>query len=725
MSAIVIAEKPQQARDIEAAVGSKYGKVLPAQGHLFRLEMPEENNPAYADRSSDALLLPQGGRYKFIPDRNMGRGPRIDAIKAALKTATMVVIATDCDREGQLIGGEILEAFGYRGPVKRAMFTAQDPVSLQKAFAKLEDNSKYANLYAAGVARQQADQIFNLTLTRVATNNLKKDWTDNRKPIGIGRVKTPTLAIVCRRELEIRLFKPLDFFTVSMTVKGAAGEATLHHRPDGDDRILDKTRAEAIAAAARAFSGPVSVVTTRKNDTPPRPLDLPAMQKAMAKYGWPAQKTLDTAQALYETYKITTYPRAESRYLPETMIPDAGPILADLKRMPDYGSYKLAQPEIRKGKKGLFSDAALEGTSHHAIIPNVNCPGGIAATVGKLPPDEAKLFDVIARFFLAAIGEDRTYDSTKISGSVTTPAPSPCEFAVTGQATVSPGYTAILGAAGDDQDEPAVTPLKNGEIVKATAAAVEAQQTKPPPRYTEGALIEAMQNAWKFIEDPIERDRLKEAKGIGTPATRGTVLEGLKAQNLITLASEQKSKVLVPTDAGLTLYQTLLAATPALVDPGLTARMEQQLDDVQLGKLSADAVISAIAKQAGDMIPVIQKAGKTVTVNNAKQAVSLKALKSTGAKSTGAKSKKPSLFGKPKSPAPQGSPTKTAAPTKSSFTPRPPAAAFDAKKGLQLKVPFERKDEAKALGARFDGDSRSWYAPPGVAIDPFRQKGFL
>jgi DNA topoisomerase-3 len=262
------------------------------------------------------------------------------------------------------------------------MFTAQDPTSLKAAFAKLEDNRKYHSLYLAGVARQQSDQIFNLTLTRVASNHLRQKYGD--PAIGIGRVKTPTLGIVCRRELEIRDFKPTDYFEIAMTVAGAAGKAKLLHAPSEDDRILDRARAEAIAAAAAKFRGPVSVETKRRNQAPPRPMDLPTLQKRAAKFGWTAKRTLATAQSLYETHKIITYPRAESRYLPENMIPDATPLMRALKAIPAYAPYPLAQPQIRTGKAGVFSDKALDGVSHHAIIPNINCPGSIAATAARL-----------------------------------------------------------------------------------------------------------------------------------------------------------------------------------------------------------------------------------------------------------------------------------------------------------------------------------------------------
>src|SRR4051795_10934706 len=210
MKTLVIAEKASQARDIRAAVGDRHGPVLPAEGHLLRLAEPEEVDPAWK-RWSFALLKPDG-LYPTRPDRARGKPGKLEAIRKELRGAARVIIATDCDREGQLIGQEILEHLRFRGEVLRAIFTAQDPKTLRDAFANLKPNAAYRQLYDAAVARQQADQIFNLSLTRAATVGLRAPGA--RGVIGIGRVKTPTLSIVCMRELEIRNFVPEDYFEV-------------------------------------------------------------------------------------------------------------------------------------------------------------------------------------------------------------------------------------------------------------------------------------------------------------------------------------------------------------------------------------------------------------------------------------------------------------------------------------------------------------------------------
>ncbi|WP_262267032.1 MULTISPECIES: type IA DNA topoisomerase [Microvirga] len=609
MPSVVICEKPSQARDIVTAVGNTYGQVLAAQGHLLRLQLPGEVNPAW-EKWTDDLLYPQGGRYGYVPGEGGGKKEALDKIKRALSSADEVIIATDCDREGQGIGQSLLEFLKFKGRVRRAMFTAQDPTTLQTAFKSLKPNSEYQGMYDAFVARQQGDQIYNLSLTRVATNNLRPEGS--KKPVGIGRVRSPTLGILCRRELEIRNFLPKEYFEVRLNVFGASGSADLFYRPSDENRIFIRGTADQIAGAAKAYSGPVHVKTERKERSPAKPMDLPTLQKRASQWGWTAKKTLDTAQDLYETFKIITYPRSESRYLNESLIPQAAPLLAMLKEVSDYASYSLKAPVIRKGKSGVFSDKQLEGISHHAIIPNINCPGGFAKTVGQLNPDQKRLFDLIARTFLAAIGEQHIYDQTKVWVDVQTPLvpPGKFTFSVTGSVPVFAGWKEIFEDKSDeDEEETKLPPLKNGEPVRARETEVQVKMTKPPPRYTEGSLIEAMQEAWKFVDDPAERERLKEAKGIGTPATRDTIIEGLKLQGQITV----QKKNLVPTELGMQLYQILASAAPVIVDPGATARMEARLDDILSGKASADQVIKEISKVAYTLIPSIKQKKGSVT----------------------------------------------------------------------------------------------------------------
>ena len=230
---VVITEKASQARDVRAAVGSRYGTVLAAEGHLLDLCEPEDANPAWKRWSTD--LLKPDGLYGTKPATGGNKAAKLKAIRAALKTADRVWLATDCDREGQLIGQEILEHCRYRGEAMRVLFTAQDPETIRAAFRRARPNAEHARLYAAAVARRQADQIYNLSLTRTATVTLGRGADG---VIGIGRVKTPTLAIACRREIEIRDFVPVGYFEVVAAAEAEGGAFRMRHAPK--ERILER-----------------------------------------------------------------------------------------------------------------------------------------------------------------------------------------------------------------------------------------------------------------------------------------------------------------------------------------------------------------------------------------------------------------------------------------------------------------------------------------------------
>ena len=612
MKSIVITEKPSQARDVRAAVGAQYGDVLPAQGHLLVLQEPEDVNPEWKQWGFE-VLKPPNGFYptKADPRADPGARKRLAAIKAALKSAGRVIVATDCDREGTLIGGELVDHFRFRGEVLRAVFTAQDEKTIRDAFRAARPWAEFENEFAAGQARQQADQVFNLSLTRAASSALRAPGA--RGVIGIGRVKTPTLAIVCMREIEIRNFRPQDYFEVAARATTAAGSFEMRHAPD--PRLTDRAPAEAVARAAEGFVGPLAVKTEEKRRGPPRLMDLPALQKKGGSWGWTAEKTLQVAQALYEEFKILTYPRAEAKHLAENQIADVPTIVAGLRRLERFAAVKVGKPAIRKGKGGHFCDKCLEGVSHHAIIPNVNTMGALPATYGRLPADARRLFDLVAANYLAAVMPDYEYKLTTV-----TLVAGGAEFKARGETPVVVGWKAVYREddSGEDAGEP-LPPLKNGEAAKLTDARVEAKQTKPPPRYTEGTLIEAMENAWKFVDDADLKGRLKEAKGIGTPATRSEVIKGLKLQNLIAAAG----KAIVPTTAGLELYGVLKSVTPELVDPAVTAMWETRLDGVVLGRHAAPAVVDDIAWETGRLIGLLkaQKGRVAIDLESARKAV--------------------------------------------------------------------------------------------------------
>ena len=438
-----------------------------------------------------------------------------------------MILATDCDREGQLIGQEILDHFGYRGRVQRALFTAQDAKTLQQAFAQLKPNAELQPLYDAAVARQQADQIFNLSLTRTATKTLLGPGV--RGVIGIGRVKTPTLGIVCLRELEILNFRPEDYFEIVAMATVAAGSFSIRHAPAAKHRINDRGRAEAIAEAAADYQGQLAVSVKHKRQGPPRLFDLPALQKTCGqRWGWNADKTLSVAQELYdgEGKKLITYPRAEARYLSENQIGDVPTIVDALVGLRGFAHIEVGKPVIRRGKSGHFNDKALEGVAHHAVVPNVNVLDDLEPRLSRLSDDEKRLFALICRSYLAAVMPDYKYRQTVTTIDVPVPGGPKAEFRATGRIPLKLGWKVVYGKNLPDQGqkgdtEQTLPELTDGEMATLTAPKVEAKKTQPPPRYSEGTLVEAMQNAWRFVKDLELRERLKEAKGIGTPGGTG------------------------------------------------------------------------------------------------------------------------------------------------------------------------------------------------------------
>ena len=619
MTMLIITEKTSQARDLRAALGDRFGQILPAEGHLLRLAEPHEVKPQW--KSWACELLQPDGLYPTKSATEGNKPAKLSAIAAALKRCDEVILATDCDREGQLIGQEILEHLNYRGTVRRALFTAQDPKSLRQAFDKLKPNRELRPLYDAAVARQQADQIFNLSLTRTATKALLTRGT--KGVIGIGRVKTPTLAIVCLREIEIRDFKVEDYFEISATATVEGGHFTMRHAPPVKARIRDKAAAEAIARAATKFIGPLDVSVEHRRQAPPRLYDLPSLQKTCGqRWGWNADKTLDIAQQLYDGdgKKLITYPRAEARHLTENQIADVPAIVAAMTRLRGFAHLTIDPPVIRRGKSGHFCDKSLEGVSHHAIVPNVNVMDDLETRIGRLSDDEKRLFALICRSYLASVMPDFEYRQTVVTMNVPLPEQDPnarAEFRAVGRIPLKQGWKAAFGATepepetkrdaardldADNDTDQTLPPLENGQRATLSKPRVQAKKTQPPPRYNEGTLVDAMQNAWRFVKDEALRERLKEAKGIGTPATRAQILTGLKRQNMLAA----QGKLVVPTPAGLQLFELLRGAAPALVDPGTTAVWEMRLDDVVVGKADFRAVIDEIAREAGRIITVLR-----------------------------------------------------------------------------------------------------------------------
>ena len=779
---IVITEKSSQAKDVRAAVGLRFGDILPAEGHLIDLLEPEDVVPEWK-RWTPILLRPEG-LYGTRPAMGGNKAAKLKAIREALRSAKRVWLATDCDREGQLIGQEILEHYNYCGQVMRVLFTAQDAQTIRDAFAQAKPNFEFARLYDAAVARRQADQIYNLSLTRTATVILGRGA---RGVIGVGRVKTPTLAIVCQRELEIRNFVPVAYFEIVATAKVAGGEFKMRHAPQ--ERILKREIAENVASASKGFEGPLGVRVEDKRQGPPRLHDLPSLQKLCAsRFGWAAAKTLEIAQELYDGQgkKIISYPRAEVRYLPESLIADVPKIVAALQVGQSFKTIPVPDPPIiRRGANGHFHDKGLEGASHHAVIPNVNTADTLREVWPRLSIDEKKLFDVIARAYLAALMPDFRYRQTTATLDVRG-----FPFKAIGRQPIDLGWRAAFpewqpaDEKGDDAQ--LLPPMRNGETARLREPIIEGKETRPPPRYNEGTLIEAMQNAWRFVDDEVLRDRLKEAKGIGTPATRAEIIGGLKKQDFLVA----QGKNIVPTEAGLTLYGILKQADPTLVDPGMTAQLECLLDDVVVGKQAMVGAIDAVCDVAQRIIgkltqrpvagapPLLGPArggskdtrpptsamkryadsiarqkrirpppGYATSLSICRAFLEQHAPRKAGsgraadpgctvaspAQVPSGESNRPSRKHRQGAGATAGGPEhKKAARGRKSGKRKlngplanasPRLALRNAGGNTPLKIPYGNKEVALELGARYDAGG--WHAPPGVDLSAFKERGWL
>lgn len=642
MPSIIICEKPSQARQISDAVGNRYGRIIPLRGHVIRLAEPNEVNPAWDGPWTTDLLWPG----HFFPTRvssGDGMSTIVNTVKSALAGADHVIVATDPDREGQLIGDELLQHLKWQGRTSRVIFVAVDPASIRKAFEEMRPDSEFANLFASGQSRQQSDQMSNLTLTRVATKALMTPGS--RGVIGIGRVKTPTLGIVCQREQEILNFKPQDYFEVGAhasadsrkvlltcgrlpkELAGAAAEPDEgEEKEDVDEaleameelagKIMDRRLAEGLAASVKDTDPRLVVQSSRKRTGPPPLFDLTSLQgQAATRFGFSAERTLQLAQSLYETYTLTTYPRSEAQHLPESAIEEISPLVEALMEIPAYSGFAplVNEPVVRKGASGHFSDKKLEGMSHFAIIPNFAVAPDIARIAATLPADEAKLFDMIARRYMAAIAPDYVYRHTSVHFDHSwappgAPHPASWRFETSGNVPVEQGWRAIDGGKLKDGDNP-LDDFRNGEAAHVDRTEIFTRTTRPPARYNEGSLIIAMKEVWRLVPEdkPELRGKLKETKGIGTPATRAGIVAGLMKQGQL----EKKGKNVVPSAAGMELWKLLRAVCPNVVDPARTAAWETLFSRVEAGQMSALEAVGRIVQDTDkERLRIMEAAGK-------------------------------------------------------------------------------------------------------------------
>ena len=570
---IIIAEKQSMGRAIaDALPGLRFDKngyieagniiVTWCFGHLLENAQPDEYNPAWKSWSMKDLPFPIT-EWKLTPKPSALS--QLNVIGSLLKKASSVVNAGDPDREGLMLVNEVLEWFNWTGPAQRIILNSYDLPSVKKALANLTDNRLYDNLYEAAKCRSRADWLLGLSATRAAT----KIFTSfgDKTVISIGRVQTPALWLVVKRDLEIDNFNTKPFFTLAANVTTKSGNALiLTHEPGQDNRIWDKPTADALVNKIKGSNQTLAVVQSKIKSAPPKPYNLLSFSMdANEAFGWSAKECLDVLQELYSPeYALTTYPRTNCEYLKSEQMPDAVNVAqACLSVLPE------AKPlsALLKPRPAYYDSAKV--TEHHAIIPTLKKPWpGLS---GK----HLDAYRLVARRFVLSLLPDHEYQETVASFTVDGRV-----FSVKGEVDINSAQSWV--ALTNKKTKAPLPPVTNGETVKINSVKVNQGKTSPPKRYTEATLCQDMASVAKFVSDPVIKARLKENDGIGTPATWQSIIETLKTRRYIKPLGK---KQIVSTEFGKELVKTL---SPNLMAPGLTALWEIALESVASGTMKPE-----------------------------------------------------------------------------------------------------------------------------------------
>ena len=606
---LIIAEKPSVARDIAQVLSVSRGQsgcfesgqwlVSSALGHLFELTFPPEL-AACKDKWNlkDLPLLPA----KFALSPLSHSRQQLNLLLGLLKRAdvTGVVNACDAGREGELIFHYIVRYAGCTKPVERLWLQSMTPASIQDSFKRLRPGSAMQSLTDAALSRAESDWLVGINASRVLTLT---DLGNRLTPVG--RVQTPTLAMVVSRELEIQQFVPKDYCRVKATFQAKAGAYVGTWFDPGfkgegkPDRIWEQPKAEQIRFRCLGKTGTVTDQSKNVSRSCPALFDLTSLQReANKKFGYSAAKTLKLAQELYETYKVLTYPRTDARVLPDDYVPVAiktmemlaghcPPIQGYAKRVLDNG---WITPDKR-----IFNSARV--TDHFAIIPTGKEPG-------SLPPDEAALFKMVAQRFVALFYPAAEYLDTERITKIEAD-----HFKSRGRVVLKPGWTVVYGADAQedddkDKDDQTLPAVGAGEHPPAVEILVVAEKTKPPLRYTEAALLSAMEGAGKIINEDELREAMSE-RGLGTPATRAAIIESLLGSDYL----ERKKKDLHATPKGIALITRLKGLTlDSLCSPQLTGEWEYKLRLMEQGKVQRSGFMHDIQGSVVMMVGKVKNA---------------------------------------------------------------------------------------------------------------------
>lgn len=549
------------------------------RGHLCELKGIRDYNSSYT--SWEKIPLPYVPETYSIQLRKGSNAKateliekQFNIVKELMNKATLVINATDFDREGEVIFSYIYELAECRTPVKRACFSSQTQEGICDAFDRLRDGREFANVDAAGRMRGIADWLVGVNLTiAMSLKNPGQGVTS------IGRVQTPTLAIVVKRELEIRDFNPTPYWSIGAVFHAGADKYKAKHRTE---KITDHKEAMAIMSKINVKPGKVIDVSKKiVTKEPPHLYSLSALQMdANSKLGLTLKQTLEVVQKLYDK-GYTTYPRTNSRYLTEDMEPTVNKVLDRLTSIPEYAA--LIGGRARKyNRDHYFDNSKVE--SHFAIIPTDNIPKGLTGV-------DAKVYDLICRSVIKMLYGSAKLEQTKIVTAVEGE-----EFMTSGNVVVDPGWMIV----GDSTKEEILPAVNIGDVLTGTYTLTE-KKTKPPARYNDKDLLAAMLTAGKTIDDAELRKLLSNPKtgGIGTEATRAAIVEKLEERNYI----RRDSKAIVATDKGISLIQNL--PLEAVKSAEMTAKWEKRLSDIAHGSENPDDFRNDIEKVLGEWISEI------------------------------------------------------------------------------------------------------------------------
>jgi DNA topoisomerase-3 len=595
---LIVTEKPSVARDLANVLGRHRREkgtlvgsgwtVTWALGHLAELAPPEAYGEEYKKWRLETLpIIPE----KFKVKANAKTREQFDVVKKLMCSSAVseVVNACDAGREGELIFAYLYELSRCKKPVRRLWISSLTPEAIREGLVSLRDGRDMKPLEDAARSRGEADWIVGMNATRAYSTKFGRPGN----VLSVGRVQTPTLKLLVDREKEIENFKPEKFYTVyaRFAREGLSYDGVWFKNKQ--NRLKEREAAERIADKVRGGTGVVQKAEKKTaTEKPPLLYDLTELQRnANAKHGFSAERTLRAAQALYEERKLITYPRTSSRYLSKDMVGtlikrvEATGALADLE---PFAAELLSLPKLPINKR-VVDDAKV--TDHHAIIPTNK------KAAADLPPDEAKVYDLVARRFLAVFFPAARFENTTVVTAVRDET-----FLSRGRVVLEAGWRRLYpdGVGGKKEKEPPVLPpVSVGQEWPVAKVAVKEGETKPPPRYSEAALLGAMETAGKFVEDEELRQAMKDS-GLGTPATRAATIERLLTVGYL----EREKKVLVPTEKGRALIG-LLEESP-LASPELTARWEERLAGMERGAEKRSDFMAAIGEFTRSLVEEVR-----------------------------------------------------------------------------------------------------------------------